>query len=118
MFNLISEGFDIVGFFFLQRSLTLLKLDVEEWEMLVLPKLMKDGTLQKIRQLLIELHITTRPEPSKERYILGLEILIDLYNMGFRIFWTRRNLFCRFTSLEDDIERTGCHEVSFVNIKR
>lgn len=99
-----------------QRQLTVVKLDVEEWEMLALPNMISDGTLKSVKQLLIEFHITMRPEPDKQRYIRGLNILIDLYEQGFRIFWTKRNLFCRFTSLEEDIERTGCHEISFVNI--
>ncbi|XP_063408893.1 probable methyltransferase-like protein 24 [Mytilus trossulus] len=98
------------------RPLTAVKLDVEEWEMLALPNMISDGTLKSVKQLLIEFHITMRPEPDKQRYIRGLNILIDLYEQGFRIFWTKRNLFCRFTSLEEDIERTGCHELSFVNI--
>lgn len=98
------------------ESITVLKIDIEEWEMLALPQMISDGVLQNIKQLLIEFHITTRPEPNKQRYQQGLDILIDLYNIGFRIFWTKRNLFCRFTSFEGDIERTGCHEVSFVNV--
>lgn len=91
-------------------------MDVEEWEMIAFPQMILDGSLKNIKQLIVEFHITTRPEPNKQRYINGLTILIDLYNLNFRIFWTKRNLYCRFTSLELDIERTGCHEVSFVNI--
>lgn len=98
------------------RPLTALKLDVEEWEMFALPNMISDGTLKSAKQLLLEFHITMRPEPDKQRYIRGLNILIDLFDEGFRIFWTKKNLFCRFTSLEGDIERTGCHELSFVNI--
>jgi hypothetical protein len=84
--------------------------------MIAFPQMILDGSLKNIKQLIVEFHITTRPEPNKQRYINGLTILIDLYNLSFRIFWTKRNLHCRFTSLELDIERTGCHEVSFVNI--
>ncbi|XP_062568165.1 probable methyltransferase-like protein 24 isoform X2 [Saccostrea cucullata] len=99
-----------------KRPMDVLKVDVEEWEWSALPDMISSGALNDVRQFAIELHITLRIEPDGSKYLLGLSILKDLYDMGFRIFWTHRNLWCKFFPQNGAPQRTGCHEVSFVNI--
>ena len=93
-----------------------LKVDIEEWEWQALPEMISSGALDVVRQFAIELHITLNIEPDARKYRLGLSILKDLYDKGFRIFWTHRNLWCKFSTRNGAPQRTGCHEVSFVNI--
>lgn len=101
-----------------QRPIDFLKIDVEEWEWKALPQMIRSGTLKNVRQFAIELHITLRSEPNGAKYLLGLTVLKDLYDMGFRMFWTHRNLWCKFYPQNGASQRTGCHEVSFVNINK
>ena len=95
----------------------MLKVDIEEWEWIALPEMIKSGAMKQVRQFVVELHITLRPEPNRQKYFLGLTILKDLYDLGFRIIWTHRNLGCKFYARVGSIERCGCHEVSFINTK-
>ncbi|XP_048763073.1 probable methyltransferase-like protein 24 isoform X3 [Ostrea edulis] len=101
-----------------KRPIDFLKIDVEEWEWKALPQMIRSGTLKNVRQFAIELHITLRSEPNGAKYLLGLTVLKDLYDMGFRMFWTHRNLWCKFYPQNGASQRTGCHEVSFVNINK
>ncbi|KAJ8307707.1 hypothetical protein KUTeg_014738 [Tegillarca granosa] len=98
------------------KQLDVLKMDVETWEWRILPEMISTGSLQNVRQFLAEFHIAISPkEPSKEKYKMALYIFKDLYDLGFRIFWTHRNLWCKFTS-HDGIKRSGCHEISFLQV--
>lgn len=91
-------------------------MDVEKWEWRILPEMITTESLQNVRQFLAEFHITiSSREPSKEKYKMALYIFKDLYNLGFRIFWTHRNLWCKFTS-HDGFKRSGCHEISFLKV--
>ncbi|KAK3091551.1 hypothetical protein FSP39_020753 [Pinctada imbricata] len=100
----------------LNRTIDVLKIDIEEWEWLALPEMIKSGVMSQVRQFDVELHITLKTEPNKNKYFLGLSILKDLYDIGFRIFWTHRNLYCKFNSRVGSVARSGCHEVSFINV--
>lgn len=101
-----------------QETIDILKIDIEEWEWEVVPEMIQSGVLRNVRQLLIELHIVnikTKEEPTKEKYISSLVSLKQLYDLGFRIFWTHRNLCCKFTTRNSKQQRTGCQDVAFVN---
>lgn len=99
-----------------KRPMDVLKVDIEEWEWMAVPQMISSGALDDVRQFAIELHITLNIEPDARKYLLGLSILKDLYDKGFRIFWTHRNLWCKFSPRNGAPQRSGCHEVSFVNI--
>ncbi|KAK3089143.1 hypothetical protein FSP39_001221 [Pinctada imbricata] len=99
-----------------RRTIDILKIDIEEWEWLALPEMIKSGVMSQIRQFDVELHITLKIEPNKNKYFLGLSTLKDLYDIGFRIFWTHRNVSCKFNSRVGSVTRCGCHEVSFINV--
>lgn len=110
--------------FCLQKPLSILKLDIEEWEWKVLPSLLKSGYLNDTSQLLMELHqcegcsrynpAQVDKEATQERYILALQILKDLYDLGFRIFWEHQNLACSYISKFALAERSGCCELHMV----
>lgn len=101
---------------FEQKTIDVVKVDIEESEWQALPQMVKSGTLQFIRQLIIEIHISIGPEPMREKYIRGLLVLKSLYDEGFRIYFTHRNLWCHFLSKFEGIDEVGCHEVSFMKL--
>ncbi|RUS70975.1 hypothetical protein EGW08_021257 [Elysia chlorotica] len=97
-------------------AVSMVKLDVEEWEWTVLPEALTSHALDEVSQLLVELHITIKPQPKRERYLHALLTLARLYRSGFRIFYTRRNLHCSFRQIFDGSQKTGCHEVHMVKV--
>ena len=111
-------------FAFFQRPIDVLKIDIEEYEYLAVPNMLQTGILKDIRQMAIEFHVTLKPdrsrrykeEPPRDKYFFALSLFKDLYDLGFRIFWTHRNPTCKFFSKKGNVERVTCHEVSFVNI--
>ncbi|XP_041372100.1 methyltransferase-like protein 24 [Gigantopelta aegis] len=111
----------------LKTKLDILKIDIEEWEWKVLPDLLWKHQLDDVRQFLIEIHTCetcsvynpqlTDKEPSKQRYVLALRLLQDIYKAGFRIYHTHRNAACQYVSRFGLEERSACHELHFVNIR-
>ena len=107
----------------LQRHIDVFKLDIETWEWKVLPELIKSRFLDNVTTLDLELHMTLNPslfvwiyELDQNAYLRSLKTLLDLHQLGFRIFCTHRNLACYFKSKEG-IERTSCQEVSMVKVR-
>ncbi|KAL3869489.1 hypothetical protein ACJMK2_042164 [Sinanodonta woodiana] len=98
------------------KKIDVLKMDIEEWEWRTIPDMLKSGALSNVRQFVTELHINMHFEPMEEAYKMGLSTLKDLYDEGFRIFWTHRNLWCKFMSRFVSELRAGCHEVSFLRV--
>ncbi|XP_050406963.1 probable methyltransferase-like protein 24 [Patella vulgata] len=108
-----------------KESLSVLKMDIEEWEWKVLPQLIKSNALHNIKQLLIEVHACEgcaifradrNNEASKERYIQGLQTYQHLYDLGFRLFWIHKNSACAYRSKFTDKEISACHEIHFVHV--
>ncbi|KAK3108727.1 hypothetical protein FSP39_014282 [Pinctada imbricata] len=62
------------------RQIDILKMDIESNEKQSLPQMIKSGVLNKVRQLCIEFH---------DYHDVGT--FLELYNIGFRIFWTHLN---------------------------
>ena len=80
--------------------------------------MIRSGVLKDVVNLAIEFHLEMHsPEQGKEVYFTALSILKDLYDEGFRIFWTHQNKWCRFISRCRGELRTNCHEVNFVKIQ-
>ncbi|KAK3601533.1 hypothetical protein CHS0354_027675 [Potamilus streckersoni] len=98
------------------KKIDVLKMDIEEWEWRTIPDMLKSGALSNVQQFVTELHINLHFEPMEEAYKMGLSTLKDLYDEGFRIFWTHRNLWCKFMSRFVSEMRSGCHEVSFIKV--
>ncbi|XP_048238240.1 probable methyltransferase-like protein 24 [Haliotis rufescens] len=92
-----------------------MKIDIEDSEWESLRHAFNSNGLEGVKQLSLEFHVFGKEERS--RYIARLNVLRDLYNLGYRIFWTHNNVVypaCRFTSVYDGRERTRCHEVYFL----
>lgn len=103
-----------------EKKIDILKIDIEMWEWTVLPEMISSGVLDKVTQFVLEFHIVnigTNSEPLKQKYIEGLSVLRKLYDLGFRIFWTHKNLNCKFFS-QFGGQRCGCHEVSFLKLNK
>jgi hypothetical protein len=99
-----------------QDTIDILKIDTEKFEWQTLIQIFETGGVKNVKQLLIELHIAIVGEPEKLELIQGLGVLKMLYDQGFRIFYSHRNLWCKYLSQFQGIEEIGCHEVSFVYI--
>ncbi|ESP02334.1 hypothetical protein LOTGIDRAFT_172214 [Lottia gigantea] len=102
------------------EDLQVLKMDIEAWEWDTFPNLIQTNSISHIKQLFIEFHTDKKCSLSKpgkcSRYISGLKIFHDLYELGFRIFWTHKNPACLFKSKFTGEELTFCHEIYFVKV--
>ncbi|XP_012944353.1 uncharacterized protein LOC106013369, partial [Aplysia californica] len=98
-------------------QLSILKIDVEEWEWPSLPEALTSGALDDVSQLLVEFHLTIKPQPRQARYLHSLLLLRHLYLAGFRTFYTSRNLHCAFRQIFDGAHKAGCHEVNMIRVK-
>ena len=83
----------------------------------MLPEILRSGMMKDVTQFVVEMHIERKNiEPSRLQYLNSLSVMKELYDAGFRIFWTHRNLWCKFFSARKVHERCGCHELSFVKV--
>ena len=105
------------NFFFLQKTIDILKIDVEgaEWDSLT--EMCNGNVLEKVKILIVEFHICIQDcldgrHRKKEQYIHYLSVLKRLYDIGFRVYFFRMWPFCNF--VEMGIARTTCHEVHMV----
>ncbi|GFN90320.1 methyltransferase-like protein 24 [Plakobranchus ocellatus] len=104
-----------------KRNISIVKMDIEEWEWEVLPDLLASDHLATVGQLLLELHQCEGcskylpqqddKEPNRDHYIHMLELLSGLYKKGFRIFHTHQNRACRYVSKFTLSERSACFEI-------
>ncbi|KAK3787669.1 hypothetical protein RRG08_031899 [Elysia crispata] len=104
------------------KKLSVVKMDIEEWEWEVLPDLLATDHLKTVGQLLLELHQChgcskyepqqEDKEPNRDHYIHMLELLSGLYRKNFRIFHTHKNRACRYISKFTLSERSACFERS------
>ncbi|XP_070196002.1 uncharacterized protein [Littorina saxatilis] len=96
--------------------LDVVKLDIEGWEWTALADMATSGELDKVRQLVVELHNVggTDAEVTRQR----LSVLRSLENAGFQIFSTNLDEWSgeRQKGVYP-VERTSIYEVSFVNTK-
>ena len=66
-----------------ENIIDIVKMDVEKGEWEIIPQLISSGILKRVRQLYFEFHSAQ----SAER----LSIIRQLYEIGFRVFWTHKN---------------------------
>ena len=110
--------------YFFQKKISTVKLDIELWELDALPNMLMSGSLREVDNLAVEFHLDhihgpVGPRKEAETYLKGLMILKDLYDNGFRIFWTRQNVGCPwFRSRCRGLTRTACQEVNFIRVNR
>ncbi|KAK3587724.1 hypothetical protein CHS0354_042678 [Potamilus streckersoni] len=91
-----------------ERTIDILKIDIEGFEWNTLPQMVHSGTLRSVKQMQIELH--GRGVSDK------LKVLRMLYEDGFRIFMRDRNLNCKYSREGLSRERTSCMEVSMYRV--
>lgn len=108
----------------LQRTIDVVKVDIEGDEWKVLPELFQSGELQRVRQICIEIHFG-RVVPNLVNYTTHwgnvtlaaqLKVLRQLHHEGFRIFMREHNTY-RVQYFEKPFrEITNVNELSLVNI--
>ncbi|XP_013420981.1 methyltransferase-like protein 24 isoform X1 [Lingula anatina] len=90
-------------------TLDYLKMDVEWSEWPSLQAMYREGVLSQVKQFASEFHGI----PKKQA---DVDIINRLYELGFRIFYTKRNFYNRATSRLTQRTIYRCMEVHFVNI--
>jgi hypothetical protein len=98
-----------------QKTLDILKMDIEYSEWGSLTDMAAKGELKKIRQLFVEFHLK---KLSAEETRRKLSVLASIERHGFKKFYTHMNFFCGLVKrdhLHFPIDRTSCMEVYFVN---
>ncbi|XP_013418144.1 methyltransferase-like protein 24 [Lingula anatina] len=91
------------------RTLDYLKIDIEKSEWSSLEAMYQEGVLAQVKQLGIEFHDV----PSNRKRV---SIINRLYELGFRIYYTKQNFFQRKRSRLTRRTVYGCMESHFVNI--
>ena len=76
---------------YLQRTIDILKMDIEGAEWNTIEQMIESGAIYKVKQLLVELHF----DSSGTNFTYPLSVLSKLYDAGFMIFNRERNVFCR-----------------------
>lgn len=88
-------------------NVLVLDLNDREWD--VIPKLLKSGILGKTEQLLLRLH-SSSVYNDVDHYVKRLVVLRDLYDIGFRIFWSDRDILYKHRLMKV----TGCYDINMV----
>ncbi|XP_041358400.1 methyltransferase-like protein 24 [Gigantopelta aegis] len=99
-------------------TIDLIKIDIEESEWSAFPDMVLSNSLNRVKQFCFEIHFflpTPVRDPDPWRYHSGLLLFKNLYNLGFRIFKSHGNPWCRYKS-QFGPERWSCHEVYMVKV--
>ncbi|XP_046339212.2 probable methyltransferase-like protein 24 isoform X2 [Haliotis rufescens] len=100
-----------------QTTIDVLKIDIEDMEWRVFPEMIKSNALHNVTQFVFEVHITLKKvDAAQAKYFTALEIFRDLYDLGYRIFFTHRNKWCHYKSKLAGKQRTSCHEVFMMKV--
>ncbi|KAL3864721.1 hypothetical protein ACJMK2_006494 [Sinanodonta woodiana] len=91
-----------------ERTISILKIDIEGSEWISIPQMVSSGTLRSVNQMQIELHGNGTQH--------ALKVLRMLYNDGFRLFMRERNLSCKYSKAGLIRARTSCMEVSMIRV--
>lgn len=107
-----------------KADVALMKIDIEGGEWNALPQMLSSGALKGVKQLIMEFHSWVDLPPwtldhrDKEHYKHHLNVLRDLYNEGFRIFFFKRfPAACCLYVDEFNIHRVGCHEIHLMRVE-
>ena len=105
-----------------QRRINILKKDTEGAEWPSISEMVKTGSIDAVRQLIVEFHVYSSPSKiypaSLSDYIAHLNLLRSLHEEGFRIFCFRMWIYSGSYSFKSKagIKRTGVHEVHFMKV--
>ena len=111
--------------FWFQKTLDYVKMDVEFSEWPALYDWLKTGLIKNIRQLAIEVHtpemdVHFRPDhqctySNTETLAFMLKILLGLQNAGFDVYYFRTNYKTMFRSRLTERTWYCCHNLHFLN---
>lgn len=91
-----------------------MKMDVESSELVALPQMISSGSMKYIRQFAFEIHSPRIQDDTNAWYKDKLTLFRDLYDIGFRIFWSHRNPACVYRPQKGP-QRCFCYEIYFLN---
>ncbi|KAJ8310293.1 hypothetical protein KUTeg_012158 [Tegillarca granosa] len=94
-----------------------MKMDVESSEWGSVPQMISSGVMKNIRQFAFEIHTPRIVDDTNPWYKGKLPFFRDLYDQGFRIFWSHANPFCVYRG-KDGKSRAMCFEIYFININK
>ena len=99
----------------------ILKIDIDynEWD--ALRNVIRDGSLRRVRQLVLEvhtpeIHVINRPSIADD-FIDMYNILLELEKIGFRRYHHHVNPTGIYTSLRSGKSRSCCYDLSYINIR-
>ncbi|XP_069140173.1 uncharacterized protein [Argopecten irradians] len=92
-----------------------IKIDIGEAEWHILPNIIDTGSLLGVKQLLIEVHVAI--QGADIRFREKLVILREMYDLGFRLFWSHPSgePGKTFKCSVNQKHTTCCYELHFIN---
>ncbi|KAK7486293.1 hypothetical protein BaRGS_00022463 [Batillaria attramentaria] len=79
--------------------------------------MIEEGQLYKVRQLAVEFHRKREDEDLRDLMVSSLAVLRGLQEMGFLKYLSLMKGECARKALGyDDVTRTSCYKVCFVNV--
>ena len=105
-------------FIFFQKVIDVLKVDVEGSEWASMEVMLKNRTLNKVKQFVLEIHafLEGSSKVSKQGYLRYYNILLGLEIQGFRRYHNNYNLWGRRLSQFTNKIITCCYEIYYINI--
>ena len=103
---------------FFQKVIDVLKMDVEGSEWASMEVMLKNRTLNKVKQFVLEIHtfLGRRGKVSKQDYYRYHNILLGLETQGFRRYHNHYNIYGRRVSQITNKNITCCYEIYYINI--
>ena len=107
---------------YVQKPITVLKIDVEMSELQALRQAMKEGALSGITQLMMELHVPTymrsREDINEGKvYRNVLDLIYSLEQLGFKYYYHLLNQHLQIVSPLTGRTRFAYMDIYFVNDK-
>ncbi|XP_041356737.1 methyltransferase-like protein 24 [Gigantopelta aegis] len=103
-----------------QTEIQIIKMDTDKAELTSLPEMVTSGALKDVSQFVFEIHIRVsqsfETEADLAKYEMGLRLLKQVYDEGFRIFKSHQNPWSKYPSRFGPV-RYGCHELHMVRVK-
>ncbi|XP_033744235.1 uncharacterized protein LOC117330126 [Pecten maximus] len=101
------------------RQIDILKMDIERSEWQSLPNILETGILKDVKQFYMEVHFLANSW-SVNIFADYLELLRQIHNMGFRLFWSHPNQVPENVGKSEFNDRivSACYELYYVNINK
>jgi hypothetical protein len=93
------------------KTIDVLKIDIESGEWNSIPEMVKTGQLKDVRQILFEYHFT---EVTKEYLLPRLQAIQSIEEAGFKRFYAHKNPACGRRVTGFPVIRTICYELYYI----